>query len=122
MKEAPGDFASIMGKANEMANAAITHPFGMPMNGVANPRRPQGLPIRQCTEVFCLPGKKDEYDELMNRAWAGEIDIRYEERTWSKESDLMIAVCYFERRTEPRPHDVPSDGDAEPEEKSRKLP
>lgn len=121
MKESPGGFAEVMDAANQMSRAPIAHPFGTPQQGVATQRR-QSLPVRQTTEVFCLPSKKDEYDTLMNRAWAGEINIRYEERTWSKESDLMIVVCYFEQRADPRPHDVPSHGDAEPEEKSRKLP
>jgi hypothetical protein len=57
----------------------------------------------------------------MNRAWAGEINIRYEERTWSKEAELMIAVCYFEQAAIPQLNDVPANGDAEPEEKPRKL-
>lgn len=121
-KDAPGGFAEIMETANKLAVSAVTHPFGMPAQGIAAPRPRSGLPIRQSTEVFCLPKGRDDYDLLMNRAWAGEIEIRYEERTWSKESDLMIVVCYFERRIDPRPHDVPSDGDTEPEEKSRRLP
>lgn len=122
MKESSGGFAEVMESANQMARAPIAHPFGAPLQGVAAARPRQGLPIRQTTEVFALPNKADEYDALMNRAWSGEIEIRYEERQWTKESDLMIVVCYFEHRIEPRPHDVAAEGDAEPEEKSRKLP
>jgi len=123
MKESPGDFASVMADVNQMKNAAITHPFGMPMQGLAHPRQQNaGIPQRQTTEVFYLPKGAAEYDNLMNRAWAGEIQIRYEERTFTKESEVVIIVCWFAQVVQPRPNDVAADGDQEPEEKSRKLP
>jgi hypothetical protein len=120
MKEAPGDFAAILSKANEMATAPIAHPFGAPQAGVA--QRARGIPVRQTTEVFYLPKDAERYDACCNRAWAGEVTVRYEERSFTKESEVVAIVCYFEQNMLPRIGEVAPHGDAEPEEKSRKLP
>lgn len=118
-----GDFASIMEKANEMSHGAISHPFGGTAAGITRGGRGQAAPVRQTSHVFYLPKQIAEYDEICNRGWAGEIEIRLEERTFTKEGEVAVFIVYFERHAAlPRPNEVHADGDAEPEEKPQKLP
>lgn len=121
--QATGDFASVMEEANKMSKSAIAHPFGAPPAGIMRGGRGQVAPVRQTSNVLYLPKQIAEYDEICNRSWAGDIEIRLEERSFTKEGEVVVFIVYFERRAAmPRPNEVEPEGDAEPEEKPQKLP
>lgn len=72
--------------------------------------------------VFCLPSDREGYEEVLNMALHGEATVRYEERTFTKEGDFMVAICYLTPRLQPRPENDQDAGDAEPEVRPRRLP
>lgn len=65
--------------------------------------------------VFTLPGDSGEYEEVLNMMLRGEAIARFEERTFSKEGDFLVAVCYIVPLA-PRPDRVAAGnaGDREP--------
>ena len=73
-------------------------------------------------EVFSLPPDRREYEDVLNKIARGEALLRYEDRTFTKEGDFMVAICYLTPRLQPRPENNQDAGDAEPEERPRKLP
>lgn len=112
------DFAKIVEQVQEQL--APAHPFG------SGPSRQRGrgpsVNVRQTTRVFQLPEDAPDYDDVCNRAWAGEIEIRYEDRHWTKEGDMIVALCWFDARAQRRSNEVEAEGDREPIVKHRELP
>lgn len=122
MTNSPGDFAAIMAEANKMAEGGLAHPFGMTPVSIIQGGRGRAVPARQTTEMCYCPKELEKYDAICNRALAGEIQIRFEERTFTKEGEWLVVVSYLERRAPPQPNEVPAEGDTEPEERPVKLP
>lgn len=116
----PGDFADVVDKANRMSKSAIAHPFGASQQTLAQGPR---LPIQQTTQLFYLPKDVAAYDECCNRLWAGDGRVRYEDRTFTKEGEVLIILSYFTDA----PPDVPRDGNPaagieEPEVRPYRIP
>ena len=110
-KPNPGGFEEVIAKANQMAQGPIASPFGVPQRTLG--RGPQ-IPIRQTTQVFYLPRDAASYDEQCNMLWAGGGEIRFEERTWTKEGELAITLCHFTEAQPQRPPQAePGGGGAE---------
>lgn len=95
-----GGFEEVMAQANQMAQGPMMSPFGMPAQALAQGPR---LPIRQTTQVFYLPRDVAAYDELCNTLWAGQGRIRFEERAFTKDSEVVIVLSYFSEAEPPRP-------------------
>lgn len=109
-KPNPGGFEEVIAQANQMAQGPIMNPFGAPRLALGQGPR---VPIRQTTQVFYLPRDSAAYDELCNETlWAGRGKIRFEERTWTKEGEVAIAICYFTDAPQP-PQAAPGGGGAE---------
>lgn len=110
-KPNPGGFEEVIAQVNQMSQGPIASPFGIPQNTLG--RGPQ-IPIRQTTQVFYLPRDAVSYDELCNELWAGNFRIRFEERTWTKEGEVAIVICYFTDAPPQRPPQAePGGGGAE---------
>jgi hypothetical protein len=58
----------------------------------------------------------------MNKCLHGEAVKQYEDRTFTKDGDFMVAFCYLTPREQVRAVDDEDAGDAEPEVRPRKLP
>lgn len=44
---------------------------------------------------YSIPKQADEYEETLNLILNGEAILRYEEKTFSKEGDFLVTVCYL---------------------------
>lgn len=123
MNRPPGDFAEIVEAASREAQAPIAHPFGGPVPALAQGRGPR-LQCRQTTQMFFCPRDLAAYDELCNRIWAGELSIRYEERTpLAKEGEVMILVCFFDAAPPGPPGaGAPANNGEEPEVRAHRIP
>jgi hypothetical protein len=73
-------------------------------------------------DVFCLPSDKEGYQEVLNMSLHGEATIRYEERTFTKEGDFMVAICYLTPRERAAPNPDEDAGAAEPAVRPHRLP
>ena len=72
--------------------------------------------------VFALPADCGEYEDVMNQILRGEAIVRYEDRTFTKEGDFMVAMVYLTPRARPAPVNNQDAGDAEPARRPRRLP
>lgn len=106
-KPNPGGFEEVIAQVNQMNQGPIASPFGVPARALG--RGPQ-VPIRQTTQVFYLPRDGATYDELCNRLWTGNGQIRFEERTWTKEGEVAIVLCYFTEAQPPQPQQAEPGG------------
>lgn len=95
-----GGFQEVIDQANQMTQGPIASPFGIPQQALAQGPR---LPIRQTTQVFNLPRDIAAYDELCNELWAGRGKIRFEDRTFTKEGEVVIILSYFTDAPAQRP-------------------
>lgn len=109
-----GAFEEIMDQANQMSQSALAHPFGAPTQALAQSPR---LPIQQTTCLFYLPRDLAMYDECCNRLWSGIGKIRYEERTFTKEGEVLVVLSYFTDAPAPPPN--PNGGEAAEEAEVR---
>lgn len=107
-----GDLSQIIEEAQQ--SIGIAHPFNpAPVTLDRINHRPQ-VSTRQKTEMFYCPKQLDEYDECCNRVFAGEITVRYEDRTFTKEGELLIVISYTINKAPQRPAEISVSGDEEP--------
>lgn len=111
-KPNPGGFEEVMERANQITQGPIASPFGVPQRTLGQGPR---VPVHQTTQVFYLPRDAAAYDALCNDVlWAGHGTIRFEDRTWTKEGEVAVAVCYFTQAPPPPPPQAqPGGGGAE---------
>jgi hypothetical protein len=74
------------------------------------------------SKVFALPADCDDYEDVMNQVLRGEAIMRYEDRTFTKEGDFMVALVYLTPRARPAAVNNQDAGDAEPANRPRRLP
>lgn len=60
--------------------------------------------------VFNLPADAEEYEEVLNLCLRGQAVKNWEDRTFNKEGDFLVAICYLVPR--PRPQRAANDQDA----------
>lgn len=94
-----GGFQDVIDQANQMTQGPIASPFGIPKQALAQGPR---LPIRQTTQIYNLPRDIAAYDEICNELWAGRYKIRFEDRTFTKEGEVVIILSYFTDAPAPR--------------------
>ena len=107
------NFTELLEKAQAVSND-VASPFPAPGAGrvAFQPGRVPGVPehdFEAKVEVFALPGDSGEYERVLNMILRAEAIPRYEERTFTKDGDFLVAICYMiprERRA------VAPDGDA----------
>jgi len=49
-------------------------------------------------EYLLLPKDCDAYAEIINKALAGDALIRFEEKSFLKEGDCAVVICYLTRK------------------------
>lgn len=72
--------------------------------------------------VFSLPTDRGEYEDVLNVILRGEGSLRYEEKTFNKDGDFMVAVCWITPRV--RAQAAPGEDaiDVEPAVQPRRIP
>jgi hypothetical protein len=48
-------------------------------------------------EYFHVPEQKDEYEEILDTILNAEAVLRYEDRTFTREGDCIVVICYLTR-------------------------
>lgn len=126
MPDETEDFAAVIAKAQRV-DKDMGGIFGTPGRTAFEPppARVAAGPVldwdAHC-EVFCLPADKEGYVEILNMSLHGEATIRYEERTFTKDGDFMVAICYLTPRQRPAVDPDEDAGEAEPEVRPHRLP
>ena len=91
------DFADVIEKAQKIGNSKDLGSLFNVQNGPGRvafePRGNRAGPDQDFeahSEVFALPADRDAYEDVMNQVLRGEAIMRYEDRTFTKEGDLVI--------------------------------
>lgn len=126
MPDETEDFSAVIAKAQRV-DKDMGGIFGAPGRVAFEPPavRPAAGPEldwdAHC-EVFCLPVDKDGYVEIINMCLHGEAVKQFEDRTFTKDGDFMIAICYLTPRQLPEPNPDEDAGDVEAEVRPHRLP
>lgn len=119
-------FAEILEKA-QAVSTDVAGPFVAPGAGrvAFQPGRVQGAPefdFEARVAVYTLPTDSGEYEEVLNMSLRGAAVIRYEEKTFTKEGDFIVALCYLvPRAPAAAPAPAGDAGDREPAERHGRL-
>lgn len=123
------DFADVIEKAQKIGNSKDLGSLFNVQNGPGRvafePRGNRAGPDQDFeahSEVFALPADRDAYEDVMNQVLRGEAIMRYEDRTFTKEGDFMVALVYLTPRARPAVVNNQDAGDAEPVAQPRRLP
>lgn len=73
-------------------------------------------------DVFSLPSDREGYQDVLNQILRGDALLRYEDRTFTKEGDFIVAICYLTPRERPAAPPDRDAGDAEPVVRPHRLP
>lgn len=108
------DFASLIERAQTVSSSDVASPFPPPGAGrvAFQPGKVPGAPefdYDAQVAVFNLPADAEAYEDVLNKSLRGEAIIRYEDRTFTKEGDFLVAICYLVPRA---PAARPAEGDA----------
>lgn len=112
MQDEP-NFAQLIEKA-QAVSTDVASPFPAPGAGrvAFQPGRVPGVAEHQYeakVEVFNLPTDSGEYEEVLNMMLRAEAIPRFEERTFDKDGNFLVAICYLVPRAQPA---AAPDGDA----------
>lgn len=121
------NFAEMIEKA-QTVHTDVASPFPAPGAGrvAFQPGRVPGAPefdLEAKVSVFTLPTDSGEYEDVLNMTLRGEAIIRYEEKTFTKEGDFIVALCYMVPRAARAQQAQPAGdaGDREPAEAHGRL-
>jgi hypothetical protein len=123
------DFADVIEKAQKVGRSGDLGSLFNEQNGPGRtafePRVNRAGPdmdFEAHSEVFALPADREAYEDIMNQVMRGEAIMRYEDRTFTKEGDFMVALVYLTPRARPAVVNNQDAGDAEPVAQPRRLP
>lgn len=120
------NFAEMIEHA-QAVNTDVASPFPAPGAGrvAFQPGRVPGMPefdFEAKVAVFTLPTDSGEYEAVLNMSLRGEAVIRYEEKTFTKEGDFIVALCYMVPRAQAAARAPVGDaGDREPVDRHGRL-
>lgn len=111
-------FTELLEKAQSVSSD-VASPFPVPGAGrvAFQPGRVPGAPehdFEAKVAVFTLPTDSGEYEDVLNMSLRGEAIIRYEDRTFTKEGDFIVAICYMVPRERAPVAAAGEAGDREP--------
>jgi hypothetical protein len=120
------NFATLIEQA-QAVNTDVASPFPAPGAGrvAFQPGRVPGaaeFDFEAKVSVFALPADSGEYEDVLNMVLRGEAIIRYEDRTFTKDGDFLVAVSYMVPRAPAAARAPDGDaGDREPVERHGRL-
>lgn len=122
MPQESDNFADVIERAQRVTPADVPNPFAGKEAFV--PGRAKGVPdldFEAHIKVFAMPADAADYEDVMNMVLRGEAVQRYEEKTFTKEGEFIVAICYLTPRARPAQVVNYAAGDAEPEAKPKKI-
>jgi len=69
-----------------------------------------------------MPTDRGEYEDVLNEVIRGEAVLRYEEKTFTKDGDFIVAICWMTPRVRAAPAPGQDAGDAEAPVLPRRIP
>lgn len=124
MADPDEDFSAVIERAQRVSKD-IGGLFGEAGRVAFEPRRDrvgQEHDFDAHVRVFLLPTDAGDYEDILNTILSGEGVLRYEEKTFTKDGDFMVAICWLTPHARVRVPDNHDAGDAEPEQRPRRLP
>ena len=113
-KDVPG-FAELIEQAQqaprpgEASIADLSNPFQVPLppdhrvvDARADPSKVPGAvayDYKAHIKCFNLPTDCQEYADVIDQILSGEGILRYEDKTWTKDGDFVIAICWLTPKT-----------------------
>lgn len=119
-------FSDIIERAQAVSND-VGGPFGNIGGGrvAFQPGQAPGVPefsYEANMAVFNLPHDAGEYEEVLNQCLSGRAIIRFEEKTFDKDGNFMVAICYLTPRERGAQQQAAGDaGDHEPMDRPQRL-
>lgn len=121
MPQQSDDFADVLERAQRVTPGDVGDPFAGTNAYVPGRGRPHDLEYDAHIKVFFMPADAADYEEVMNQCLRGEAVQRYEEKTFTKEGDFVVAFCWLTQRPRAAQAVNAAAGDAEPEVRPEKL-
>lgn len=124
MPDPDEDFTSVIERAQRVSKdiGGVFDGAGRTAFEPRQNRAAQGHDFEAHVKVFLLPTDAGDYEDVLNQILRGEAVLRYEERTFTKDGDFMVAVCFMTPTLPVRPANNREAGDAEPDVRPRRLP
>jgi hypothetical protein len=118
------DFADVIERAQRVTPGDVASPFASREAFVPNARGKVGteLNFNSHVKVFCLPTDAPDYEEVMDQILAGDAILRYEEKTFDKDGNFLVAICWLTERPQIAQPVNAAAGDAEPEPRPQRIP
>lgn len=117
------DFADVVAKAQRVTSADVASPFaGREAYVTARGKPGVELDFDAHVKVFTIPADAPDYEEVMNTVLRGDALLRYEEKTFDKEGNFLVAICWLTPRARAVAAVDVAAGDAEPPVRPQKIP
>lgn len=124
MPQQEPNFAELIERAQQVGSD-VAGPFPSGPGRVAfQPGRAPGVPefdFSAKMAVFNLPSDSAEYEEVLNQLLRGEAVLRYEEKTFDKDGNFLVAICYMTPNARPAQPANGDAGDHEPLDRHERL-
>lgn len=117
------DFGDVIEKAQRLTAGDVASPFAGQTAFVPAGAKPGAeYEFEAHIKLFAIPADAADYEDVMNLILSGDAVLRYEEKTFTKDGDFMVAICWLTPRRRAAPADNVAAGDAEPAARPQKIP
>lgn len=117
------DFGDVIEKAQRVTAGDVASPFaGRDAFVPARGKPGVEYEFEAHIKVFAMPADAGDYEDVMNEILRGDAVLRYEEKTFTKDGDFLVAMCWMTPRARLAPADNFAAGDAEPAARPQKIP
>ncbi len=123
MPQESTDFGDVIAKAQRVTPGDVASPFaGRDAFVPAGGKPGVEYDFEAHVKVFAVPADSADYEDVMNEILRGDAILRYEEKTFTKDGDFLVAICWMTSRARPGRADDVAAGDAEPGVRPQKMP
>lgn len=117
------DFGDIIERAQRVTPGDVASPFaGRDAFVPARGKPGTEYDFEANVKVFAMPADAADYEDVLNEILRGDAILRYEEKTFTKDGDFLVAICWLTPRARLVPTDNVAAGDAEPAARPQKIP
>lgn len=117
------DFGDVIAKAQKVTPGDVASPFaGRDAFVPARDKPGAEYDFDSHIKVFAMPTDAADYEDVMNLILRGDAVMRYEEKTFTKDGDFLVAICWLTPRPRAAVADNVAAGDTEPAVKPQKIP
>lgn len=123
MPQESQDFGDVIARAQRVTPGDVASPFAgreafVPARGKPGAEFDFDAHIK----VFAMPADAVDYEDVMNLVLRGDAVLRYEEKTFTKDGDFLVAICWLTPRPQAAQAVNVAAGDAEPAARPQKIP